>query len=58
MNKVPEGKRVYFGARRMIAGDVLPPYVVLDVPVMTKKQAEREHYKEYENRRVRGSYKK
>jgi hypothetical protein len=58
MNKVPEGKRVYFGARRMISGDVLPPHVVLDVPVMTKKQAEREHYNEYESRRIRGNRKK
>lgn len=36
---VPKGKKVYFGARKFIEGDVLPPHVDIDFPEIAKRQA-------------------
>jgi hypothetical protein len=41
MNRVPEGKRVYIGARKFLSGEALPPFVMLDeVEMLTKKQVD------------------
>lgn len=42
MNKVPDGKRVYIGARKFLSGEILPPFVILDnFGEMTKKQIDK-----------------
>ena len=53
---VPKNKTIYIGSRRFIEGDVLPPFVMLDMPVMTKKQAE-EKEKKQEEKQERKRYK-
>lgn len=40
MQKVPKNKTIYVGARKYIEGDVLPPYVMLDIPVLSPKQVD------------------
>lgn len=37
---VPKNKTIYIGARRFVEGDLLPPFVQFEIPIMTKKQAE------------------
>ena len=37
---VPENKTIYIGARRYCEGEVLPPHIAIEMPVMTKEAAE------------------
>ena len=35
---VPQGKTFYISGRRYIEGEVLPPYVMLEIPTLNKKE--------------------
>lgn len=41
MAKVPRNKTVYAGKRKYCEGEELPPFVMIDLPVLTKKQVEK-----------------
>lgn len=45
MITVPKGKTIYIGARRFCEGEVLPPHVRLELPVVKRDEPEREKRK-------------
>jgi hypothetical protein len=50
MQIVPENKTVYIGARRFVEGDVLPPFVRINIPV-AKIEKEEKPKRNYRSRR-------
>ena len=55
-NKVPKGKIVYIEGRKFKAGEVLPPWALIDIPEIAEKDVEK-HIKESENKKYH-KYKK
>jgi len=43
MHKVPKGKIVYIGSRRLIEGEALPPYVILEKEIDEVKPKKRSY---------------
>ncbi len=40
MKIVPENKTIYVGRGKFLEGEVLPPFVEFEMPLLTKKQAD------------------
>ena len=59
-NKVPEGKTVYIGSRKFKAGEVLPPWALVEIPEIPEEdikkhiqESEKNKYHKNKKRRKR-----
>ena len=43
---VPKGKTICIGGRKFVEGDIIPPYFNIEIPEMTRDEAENKAKKE------------